>query len=188
MLNLFWCIMVIAAVAAGAVSGDGAASALAEGAGEAVALVIALAGAMMFFMGLMEAYREAGLMDRLSRALEPAARRLFPKNAVTPVTLNLAANFFGLGSAATPFGIEAVRELERANPNPGVATDAMCLFLVMNSTAIEILPTNVIALRTAMGASAPAAVILPTFLSSLVSFILAVAATRLIARMAARRA
>lgn len=186
MLNLFWCIMVLAALAAGAVSGDGAAvaSSLVTGAGEAVALVIELAGAMMFFMGLTEAYREAGLIERLSRALGPAARRFFPENAVTPVTLNLAANFFGLGSAATPFGLEAMRELERVNPRKGTATDAMCLFLVMNSTAVEILPANVIAIRTAMGAAEPSAIILPTFASSLAAFAISVMIVRAIARRA----
>lgn len=170
---------------AGMLQGDaqGAADALVAGAGEAVSLCVSLAGAYMLWMGLMRIAEEAGLVKKLSRAAQPVLRRLFPGSpgAVAQVTLNLCANFFGLGSAATPFGLAAMKEMEAVNDKKGVATDDMCMFLALNSSAIELLPATVLALRASAGSADVYRVVAPTFLASVLSAVAAVALCKLLA-------
>lgn len=183
-MNWLWGLMLTAGLIWGAVKGDpgGAADALLNGMSEAITLSISLAGGYMLWMGLMNVAKEAGLVAALSRAVKPLFKHLFPDSpqAVAPVTLNLAANFFGLGSAATPFGLEAMREFERVNPVKGTATHDMCLFLCLNAAALELLPTNVLALRAAYGSADVYAVVLPTFLSSAAAFLTAYGMARLL--------
>ena len=161
--------------------GAGALLALADGCGGAVTLTLSLAGSYVLWSGLMNIAREAGLIDRLAGLMRRPLARLMPgaEEAAAPVTLNLAANFFGLGNAATPFGIEAMRRLDRGD---GRASDAMAMFIALNSSAIELLPTSVIAVRTACGSAAPYSVALPTFAVSLLSAAAAILSCRLLAR------
>lgn len=179
--------MCIGGLLAGMLAGDaqGAVDALLEGAGEAVSLCLSLAGAYMLWMGLMAVGEEAGLVEKLRRLVEPALKKLFPSSpkAVAPITLNLCANFFGLGSAATPFGLAAMRELEAVNDKPGVATDDMCMFLAMNASAIELLPMSVLALRTAAGSQDVYAVVTPTFIVSLLCAAVAILLCKLLAKL-----
>lgn len=111
MMKWVWGGMLAVGLLAGMLIGDaqGTADALAAGAAEAAALCISLSGAYMLWMGLMAIAEEAGLVQKLSRAARPLLKRLFPGSpgAVAAVTLNLCANFFGLGSAATPFGVSS---------------------------------------------------------------------------------
>lgn len=164
----------VASIASG--NAEGAMEALLTGAGEAVTLSLSLAGAYMLWMGLMNVAKEAGLIDGLARAVKKPLALLFPRSpeAVAPVTLNLAANFFGMGSAATPFGLSAMKELKRAADHDGVpegtASDDMCMFLSLNSSAVELLPTTVLALRAAAGSKDVYCVVLPTFVASLLAF------------------
>lgn len=157
--------------------GDAATAAMLAGAGEAVTLCLDLAGAYLLFMGLMGVAKRAGLMDALSRALSPAIRRLFPRagGAEGPIALCFAANILGMGNAATPFGLEAMRALDRNNPRPGVATDEMCVLIAVNASALQLLPTGLLALRQAAGSAAPAAVVAPSLIASAVSTAVAVA-------------
>lgn len=167
-----------------AVKGDGAGAllALARGCDGAVTLTVTLAGSYMLWSGLMRIAEEAGLIEKLSRLMRRPLSRLMPDSpdAAAPVTLNLAANFFGLGSAATPFGIEAMRRLDRGD---GVASDSMAMFIALNSSAVELLPTAVIAVRSACGSADPYGVALPTFLASLLSAAAAVISCRLLAKV-----
>jgi len=135
-------------------------------AGDAVQLAIGLVGVMALFLGLMKVAEEGGLLKLAARGIRPLLIRLFPEvpadhPAMGAMVMNMAANLLGLGNAATPFGIKAMQELETLNPEPGTATDAMALFLAINTSSITLLPTGVIALRAAAG-STNAAGILPT--------------------------
>lgn len=191
MMGAVFAAMLLAGVIAGAVTGqpqtilDG----LLLGANDAFALLIKLAGSYMLWMGLMRIAADAGLIDGLARACAPVFRLLFPKagKAVAPIALNLAANFFGMGSAATPFGLEAMRELsvsaKEEGVEEGVASDEMVMFLSLNSSAIELLPTGVIALRAAAGSLDPYCVVVPTFIASIVAAVVAVAACLLFNRL-----
>lgn len=147
---------------------DALSQAMVESAAGAVELALGLVGVMTLFLGLMKVAEAGGLLTIIARLIRPLMVRLFP--AVPPehpamgaMILNLSANALGLGNAATPFGIRAMQELERLNPRPGTATDAMVLFLAINTSSVTLLPTGVIALRAAAGSADPAG-ILPTTL------------------------
>lgn len=187
MMKWVWGGMLAAGLLVGMLTGDaqGAADALAAGAADAATLCISLSGAYMLWMGLMSIAEEAGLVKKLSVAAEPVFKRLIPGSpgAVGAVTLNLCANFFGLGSAATPFGLQAMQEMDQVNDQPGVATDDMCMFLALNSSAIELLPTTVLALRVAAGSSDASAIVVPTFIASVLSALAAVGLCKLLAAL-----
>jgi spore maturation protein A len=186
MMNYIWGTMLLAGIIVSLVRGDPAAvmNSMLKGAGDAVTVCITLAAAYMLWLGLMGVARRAGVIDSLAKRIRPAAEKLFPGagDAVAPITLNLSANFFGMGNAATPFGLSAMKEMEKKNPHPGTATDAMCMFLAVNCSAIQLIPTSIISLRAAQGSSDPYCIVLPTLIASTVSTIVAVAACKLMAR------
>ncbi|OIQ97876.1 spore maturation protein A [mine drainage metagenome] len=164
-------------------AGDGPMAALGQAAlssaGEAVSLGIGLVGALALFLGLMAVADRAGLMRGLARLLRPVLHRLFPEvppdhPAMGAMVMNVAANMLGLSNAATPFGLKAMRELERLNAVPGTASDSMVLFLALNTANVTLLPTHVMALRAAVGSHDPAAVIATTLFATLWSCGLAV--------------
>ena len=167
-----------------AVRGDGAGalSALAAGCDGAISLTITLAGAYMLWSGIMKIAEKAGLIERLAGLMRRPLERLMPGcgDAAAPVALNLAANFFGLGAAATPFGIEAMRRLDKGD---GRASNNMVMFIALNTSAIELLPTSVIAVRAACGSSAPYDIALPTFIASVAAAAAAVGSCRLLERL-----
>ena len=174
-------------IIAGLISGGPAAvmDSLIGGAGEAVTLCLSLAGAYMLWMGLMRIAEKAGLVNSLAKALHPVLKRLFPDSptAVAPVTLNLAANFLGVGSAATPFGLAAMQEFAKTAKIPGVASDDMVMFLSLNSSAIELFPATVLALRVASGSADAYNVVLPTFIASIFAFISAIIACKVLCKL-----
>ncbi|HEY0877575.1 MAG TPA: nucleoside recognition domain-containing protein [Zeimonas sp.] len=156
-------------------------------AGDAVTLAIGLVGAMALFLGLMKIAETGGLLKILARLIRPLMTRLFrdvpPEHpAMGAMVLNLSANALGLGNAATPFGIRAMQELDRLNPRPGTATDAMALFLAINTSSITLLPTAVIALRASAGSSDPAGILPTTLFASICGTIAAVVTAFALAR------
>jgi len=160
---------------------------LAQSAQDAVTLGIGLIGAMALFQGLLRVAEASGLLDGLARLLRPILHRLFPQippgdPAMGAMVMNVAANMLGLSNAATPFGVRAMRELDRLNPVKGTATNAMVLFLAINTANVTLLPTHVMALRAAAGSHDPAAVI-PT---TLFATVFATGAAILFARLGAR--
>lgn len=157
-------------------------------AGDAVVLAIGLVGVMALFLGLMKVIEAGGALKLLSRLLRPLMVRLFPAvpsdhPAMGAMILNLSANLLGLGNAATPFGIRAMQELDRLDPAKGTASDAMVLFLAINTSSVTILPTTVIALRAAAGSADPAGIVATTLFATVCATIIAIAAARLLARL-----
>lgn len=161
--------------------GDAVLASLTGGASEAVTLCISLLGAYLFWMGIMGILRACGLMESLSRGLSPVIRFLFPnaKDADAPIALNLAANMLGMGNAATPYGLEAMKRLQAHNPTPTVATNEMCVLLAVNASCLELFPATLIALRQSYQSVTPASVVLPTLLSSLCATLVAVVLCRI---------
>ncbi len=154
-----------------------------------VDLAIGLVGQMALWLGMMGIVREGGLMRSLARGLRPLMRRLFPEvpedhPAMGSMILNLSANMLGLGNAATPFGLKAMAELNTLNPNPGVATNSMALFLAINAAGVAILPLGAVAVRAALGSKDPAGIVLPSFLSTLSAALTAVLVAKLLERRA----
>ncbi len=187
MLNAIWLALILIAVAYAAWFGDvqEVGRQALEGANSAVELVLGLVGAMALFLGLMRVARDGGLLYWMTRAMAPLLRRLFPEvppdhPAMGAIVMNLASNALGLGNAATPFGLKAMVELQRLNPHPGSASNAMVLFLAINASSVALFPTGVIAVRASLGSSAPDAIWLPTLLATTASTGVAITAALLL--------
>ena len=154
----------------------------------AVDLAIGLVGVMAFFLGLMRVAENGGLMASLARIVRPATRRLFPdvpadSPAISAMILNFAANMMGLGNAATPFGIKAIQELDKLNGRPGTATNAMALFLAINTAGLAVLPSGMIGIRASLGSEDAAGILVPTWFASGSATIVGVSAALLLARL-----
>ena len=157
-----------------------------EGADSALELMLGLGGSYILWLGIMKVAERAGLVTALSRKMEKPLRLLMPNvgSAAAPITLNLAANFFGLGNAATPFGIEAMKELTKnRGERSSIASNDVCMFLALNSSCIQLIPTSVIAIRAACGSANPSSIILPTLISSILSSILTIILCKLCGRL-----
>lgn len=167
-------------------------TAMIEAAKSSVELAIGLVGVMTFFLGLMKVAEAGGMLKILARLIRPLMVRLFPDvpanhPAMGAMILNLSANALGLGNAATPFGIRAMQELDKLNPQPGTATNAMALFLAINTSSVTLLPTGVIALRAAAGSTDPAAILPTTLFATIGSTTAAIIAAKLYQRWASVR-
>lgn len=163
-------------------------TAMVESSAGAVELAIGLVGVMTLFLGLMKVAEAGGMLVILARLIRPLMVRLFPEvppdhPAMGAMILNLSANALGLGNAATPFGIRAMQELETLNRHPGTATNAMALFLAINTSSVTLLPTGVIALRAAAGSVDPAMILPTTLLATIGSTSVAIIVTKLYQRM-----
>jgi spore maturation protein SpmA len=162
-----------------------------ESAETAVTLSIGLIGAMALWLGILKVAEVAGLMRFVARLMRPLMVWLFPEvpahhPAMAAMLLNMAANALGLGNAATPMGLKAMTELDKLNPNPGTATNAMCLFLAINTSSLILLPIDVIAVRSSAGSSNPAAILVPTLFATTCSTTVAIIAAKLMAKRSSR--
>ena len=183
MLNAIWLGLVLVSVVYAAFNGTMPAvtEAAFKSAESAVSLVIKLSGFMIFMLGVMRVASDAGLLAAFARWLAPILRRLFPEvppdhPAMGAMVMNMASNMLGLGNAATPFGLKAMVELNRLNPHPGVATNAMVLFLVLAATALHLMaPTGTMAVRAAAGSASPGAIWIPTLIATTCSTVTGVA-------------
>ena len=155
-------------------------SACFDGANSAVLLVMSFAGVMCLWTGIMKIAEKSGAVKLFEMVLKPVTRFLFPKlsadsDALKFITLNMTANFLGLGNGATPMGVKAMQELDKSADES--ATDEMCMFTVINTAAFQLIPTSVIALRNGYGGNV--SVIVPIWITSVCSLIVAVSAVKL---------
>ena len=175
MLNIIWLVMLVVAVGVAGLTGklpemmDGAFT----GAEKAVMKVaLPLLGVWAIWLGIMRLAERSGLVLALAAVLRPIMRRLFPDvpsdhPAIGAMVMNMSANMLGLGNAATPLGLRAMRLLDSINPRPGTATNAMVTFLALNTASIQILPLMAITILATAGAKGPTAIVVTAFLSSL---------------------
>jgi len=187
--------MILGAVVCGALTGhmNEVALATTEWADTAVDLAVGLVGVMTFWIGAMKALQNAGVVRWVARALAPLMRWLFPNvpadhPAMGMMIMNMTANMLGLGNAATPFGLKAMIELNKLNKHKGCATDAMALFLAINTSQIALLPTGIIALRASMGSTAPGSILLPTLAATTCSTVVAIFIAKMLVRLPLFRA
>jgi len=173
MLNILIVVFVVVSVLLAAATGrmEPLTRGVLDDAGKAVELALGLVGAMAFFLGLMRVAQDGGLTRQISRAAGPLLHRLFPgvppdHPAMSAMILNISSNFLGLANAATPFGIKAMEELDTLNSRKGTATNAMVLFLALNTAGAAILPTGVIALRASLGSEDAAGIFVTTWVAS----------------------
>ena len=139
-----------------------------------VNLILEMMPLIVLWTGIMKIAEKSGLLQVFARALNPILRRLFPslpKNhlALGYIASNIGANMLGLGSAATPFGLKAMDELQKDNPKKDTATEAMITFLVLNTGGVTLIPTTVIALRLMHGSANPTEIIITSILATAVS-------------------
>jgi len=158
-----------------------------EAAETAVQLCITLIGMMALWLGMLRIARDAGLVDALAAALRPVTRRLFPDvpaghPAEGAMLMNLSANMLGLGNAATPFGLKAMRELQALNPAQDTATNAMVMFLAINTSSVTLLPFTIIGLRAAAGSTSAARPLFATLCATIVSTTAAIIAAMTLSR------
>ncbi|MDR2728289.1 MAG: hypothetical protein LBB56_04090, partial [Chitinispirillales bacterium] len=158
-----------------------------DSAKRAVELAISLIGAMALWLGIMKVAEAAGLMRAVTRAIKPVMVWLFPDvphnhPAMSAIIMNMGANMLGMGNAATPMGIKAMQELDKLNTQKGTATNAMCLFLAINTSSVTILPLGVIAVRAACGATSPGSILLPALCATICSTTAAIFMSKLLSR------
>lgn len=191
-MNYIWCGMILLSFAAAAYNGciDKTVTAAFEGAAMSVNTVLSFAGVMCFWTGMLKIAEKSGAADKLQKLLSPIVRRLFPdsgEKARKYITMNISANILGMGNAATPMGVKAMRELDSENKNPLYASDAMCMLIVLNTTSFQLIPTTIIALRTAAGSNNPFSIVLPIWIASAVSVVSAVIVTKFMCSFGRRR-
>lgn len=183
-----WTGMVALSVVFGAVTGNLGAlgGAAIEGARSAVELCVSMAGVMCLWTGVMEVMNQSGLSALLAKMFRPLLRRLLPQTSrdedtIATVSANLSANMLGLGNAATPLGIRAARAMARGSE--GVASDELCLLVVLNTASIQLLPTTVAGVRAALGCADPFDILPAVWLASAVAVVAGLAAAKLLARV-----
>ena len=146
---------------------------------KSVELILSLIPVMAFWTGLMRIVEKTNILNKVSIALKPLVKFLFKDvqndiNAVNAIIMTLAANMLGIGNSATAFGIKAMKEMQRCNPNKKTASKAMCMFLIINVSSIQLIPLNIIKLRADSGSLAPSEILAPTLIVTGFSTIVAV--------------
>ena len=196
MLNGLWAFMMIAGIIYGSFNGNiqAVTEAAFQSAGEAVSLCITMLGIMSFWTGILKIGERAGVIEALTRKMTPLIHFLFPElpcghPAVGSISANLIANVLGLGWAATPAGLKAMKELEKVEEerrkekvakrtihavSKGTASNEMCTFLIINISSLQLIPVNIIAYRSQYHSTSPAAVTGPCFAATMVSTLAAV--------------
>lgn len=164
-----------------------------DGASGAVTLTISLCGMMALWCGIMKVFEGAGLIERLSRLLSPLLRRCFSAayksgEGIGEISANISANLLGIGNAATPLALAAMKKLQAINPDKSTASADMITLAVMNTASLNIIPSTIIALRRAAGSPSPHAVIVPIWIVSAACALLALTLTCVLAKVSAKGA
>ncbi|RPH94541.1 nucleoside recognition protein [candidate division KSB1 bacterium] len=189
MMNWIWLGLVVIGVITAAFTGrmEAVTKAAFDAAKTAVELCIGLIGIMALWLGMMKVAEAAGLVQVLARAVRPVMRRLFPgvpadHPAMGSMIANIAANMLGLGNSATALGLKAMQDLQSLNPSKETASNAMVIFMAINTTAITIIPATVIGLRVAAGSISPTSIIGTTLVSCCTATVVAVTTAKLLQR------
>ncbi len=190
MMNYIWAVLIGISIIAGIITGTitEVQDNLFAFADSAVEIAIGLVGVMTFFCGLMKVMEDAGLCEKLGRLIAPVMRLLFPgvpkeHPANSAIAMYIAASLMGLGNACTPLGIKAMQELQTLNKTENIATDAQCMVMAISTGSICLLPTSVIAMRTAVQAEGAAEIVGPTILTTFAAGIVCVIMTKLLGRL-----
>jgi spore maturation protein A len=176
MINKLWFYIIVVAVAFGAAGGklSTITDEIFTSLRSAVDLGIGLLGGMMLWCGVLKIAERSGLVDNISAFIRPVMRVIFKgipgkSPAMGAMVMNITSNMLGLGNAATPMGLKAMQELQLLNPRKDTATNAMCLFLVVNAAPVQLLPATVLSLRASVGSANPGIIIVPAIITSFIA-------------------
>lgn len=190
MMNYIWVGLVVIAVIGGAVTGtmENVTNNIFDFADTAVDISLGLIGIMTFFCGLMKVMEAAGLCEKLGKLIAPVMRKLFPDvpadhPAQSSMALYFAANILGIGNAATPFGLKAMKDLQTLNPTKGIATNAQCMLMAVATTSITLIPVTAMGLRAGVQTEGAAEIIAPVILATICSTVTGVVCTLLFQNM-----
>lgn len=185
-LDYVWGFMLLCGIVIGAMNGKlrDISNTLLDSANKSVSMAIGLMGVMCLWLGIMNIAKKAGIIEAISRRLKPAMRFLFPEipdghPAQGAILMNIIANMLGLGNAATPLGLKAMEEMQKLNKNKKRATNSMCMFLVLNTACIQLIPATVIAIRLQAGSKNPTEIIVTTFVSAITAATMGICCTKI---------
>lgn len=186
-MTVVWTGMVALSLIFGLFTGniDAVSNAAMEGAAAAVELGVSMAGILCLWTGVMELMNQCGLSQKLARVFRPLLRRLLPnacrdEETLSAISANVSANLLGLGNAATPLGIRAARRMARGTE--GVASDELCLLVVLNTASIQLIPATVAGVRAAFGAAAPFDILPAVWLASVLSVTVGLVTAKILSR------
>jgi spore maturation protein A len=189
-MNIIWVALIAVSILAAFWTGglEAVTKAMFDGAKTAVEISLFLLGIVSLWLGITRIIEDSGLIYRISHAFRPMIIRLFktipPDHpAITSITLNMLANLFGLGNAATPLGIKAMQDLQTLNEDKGSLTFEMMLFIVLNTASIQLIPFTVVGILADFGSANPSAVVFPTICSTVISAFIAIALLFLFRRL-----
>lgn len=189
MMNYIWGFMLLIGIVFAVINGKTAdfTDGLMNSCTEAVEFIIALAGIMAVWSGLMKIADESGLIAKISHGVKPLMSFLFPheKNdqTIAMMIMSFMANIFGAGNSATIFSLKAMELLDEENLNSPYASNAMCMFVALTMSMIQLVPITVIKIRSDLGSQSPEDIILPSIIAGLISMIVSVAACRIFERI-----
>jgi spore maturation protein A len=190
MLNYIWLALIILAVVLGGINGkiESVTKAAIDSAGNSVTIAIGLIGVMTLWLGIMKIAEDSGLMKLVARGISPFMRWLFPDvppdhPAMGSMMMNIAANMLGLSNAATPLGLKAMENLEQLNKAPGVATNAMCVFLTINTANVQLIPATMIGLMASAGSKEPTAIIGTTLSATAIALVTGLVVVKVLERL-----
>jgi len=190
MLNAIWLSMMVLSVVVGAIEGHLGlvVQAITDSAKFGFEMALGLTGIMALWLGIMGVASASWLIHKIARLLRPIMHWLFPEvpvdhPAMGAMILNLSANMLGLANAATPFGLQAMQELQRLNTHVHTASNAMCTFLAINTSSVQLIPATAMALLAANGSAQPSSIILTTMIATSISTIVGVTSVKLLAKL-----
>lgn len=194
MLNYLWGIMIVLGITVGVIRGEigEVSKATINSSKEAVALCITMLGIMAMWTGIMQVAKKCGLVAAFTRALNPILRLLYPDIpeghvAKEHIASNMIANILGLGWAATPMGLMAMKELRALNHNSEVASYDMCTLLIINISSLQLIPVNIIAYRSQYGSANPSEILAPAIIATLISTFVGIAFSVIARKVCSRR-
>ena len=190
MLNIIWLALLCLSVVVGAIQGrlGDVVHAVTDSAKIGFEVALGLTAVMALWLGIMRIATDSGLIAIVSRGLRPIMRRLFPEvpvdhPAMGAMILNIAANMLGMANAATPFGLQAMKELQKLNTHAHTATNAMCTFLAINTSSVQLIPATAIAYLAANGSDHPTSIIVTSLIATAFSTIVALVAVKTLSKL-----
>ena len=193
MLNVIWPIFIIISVIYAFLCGniENVSNGIFSSLNDVIDLSLTLLGTMRLWNGIMEIARNTSFVDRLCKMLNPLIKILFPRleneKAKREISMNIVANFLGLGNAATPLGLKAMKTLQEDNKIKDTLNNYMVMFIVLNTASLQLIPTNVIAIRNSLGSNSPSGIIFPVWIATIIAAIVGITATKILINLSNKK-